>query len=91
MKLNTDVSVGHGQGAGRGLLRDQEGKIIFAFYKEFGEVDVLTAESLALLHGLQLCSMDFQGRLLVEVDLESLVSLVQSRGTSQWPLCNFLQ
>ena len=38
-----------------------EGKLIFAFYKEFGEVDVLTTESLALLHGLQLCSLNYCG------------------------------
>ena len=41
VKLNTDVSVVHGRGAGGGLLRDHEGKVIFAFYKEFGETESL--------------------------------------------------
>nr|XP_027088717.1 uncharacterized protein LOC113710068 [Coffea arabica] len=79
VKLNTDASVVHGRGAGGGLLRDHEGKVIFAFYKEFGETDVLTAESLALLHGLRLCSIAFKGRLLVEADSLTLVNLVNTR------------
>ncbi|XP_071905811.1 uncharacterized protein [Coffea arabica] len=91
VKLNTDASVSRGQGTGGGLLRDHEGKVIFAFHKEFGETDVLTTESLALLHGLQLCSMAFRGRLLVEVDSLSPISLVTSRCSSKWPLCNFVR
>ncbi|XP_071918763.1 uncharacterized protein [Coffea arabica] len=91
VKLNTDASICDGQGAGGGLLRDHESKIIFAFYNEFGEVDVLTAECLALLHGLRMCSVAFRERLLVEVNSNSLALLVSSRGSSQWPLCNFVR
>ena len=46
----------------------EEGRLIFAFYKEFGEVDVLIAESLSLLHGLQLCRNAQVQCLLVEVN-----------------------
>ena len=35
--------------------------------------------------------MAFRGRLLVEVDSSSLISLVNSRGSSKWPLCNFVR
>ena len=49
VKLNTDASVTRGKVSGGDLLRDHEGRVIFASYKEFGEVDVLTAESRALL------------------------------------------
>ncbi|XP_027169503.1 uncharacterized protein LOC113769236 [Coffea eugenioides] len=90
MKLNMDASVCNSQGVGGGMLQDHEGKINFAFYKDFEEVDILIAENLALLHGLQLCSMNYRGKLLVEVDSESLVTLVKSGCISKWPLCNFL-
>ena len=50
--LNTDASVSHGRAYGGGLLRDSDGRLIFAFYKEFGELDVLAVESASLLYGL---------------------------------------
>ena len=65
------------------MLQDHESKLIFAFYKEFGEVDVLTAESLALLHGLLFCNSGRVQRLLVEMDLAGLVQY--------WLLCNSLR
>ena len=71
-------------------LKIMEGRL-FALYKEFGEIDALTAKSLVLLHGLRLCSLEYSGRLLVEVDSESLVSLVNSGRIPKWPLCNFLR
>ncbi|XP_071906020.1 uncharacterized protein [Coffea arabica] len=55
LKLNSDASVIQGKATGGGLLRDYQGKLIFAFYKEFGDQGVLEAECMALLVGLQLC------------------------------------
>ena len=55
VKLNTDSNVLQGHAYGGGLLRDHEGRLIFAYYKEFGEADVLMAESLSLLYGLRIC------------------------------------
>ena len=78
VKLNTNASVSNGKASRAGLLRDHEERLIFAFYKEFGEVDVLTAESLALLHGLQLCKNARTLGLLVEVDLGSLVRMINA-------------
>lgn len=40
-KLNTDVSVVQGRASGGGILRDSSGRLVFAFYKEFGEKEVL--------------------------------------------------
>ena len=54
-KWNTDASVREQVASGGGVLRDSTGKVIFAFYKEFGEIEVLSAEASALLFGLQLC------------------------------------
>ena len=43
------------------------GLSFFAFYKEFGNVDVLMAEALALLHGLHICYEQGLAPLVLEV------------------------
>nr|XP_027098809.1 uncharacterized protein LOC113718088 [Coffea arabica] len=91
VKLNTDDRVARKKVAGGGLLRDHKGRLIFAFHKEFGEVDVLTAESLALLQRLLFCNRGRVQRLLVEVDSEGLVRLLDPGGLAKWPLCNSLR
>nr|XP_027093592.1 uncharacterized protein LOC113713995 [Coffea arabica] len=91
VKLNTDASVSHKRAYGGGLLRDSDGHLIFAFYKEFGEMNVLMVESSSLLHGFQLCRDLARGPLLVEVDSKSLVDLLHAGATSRWPLCNTLR
>nr|XP_027071886.1 uncharacterized protein LOC113696707 [Coffea arabica] len=90
-KLNTDASVYQGRALGGGLLRNMDGNLVFAFYKEFGESDVLMAESLSLMHDLLLCSERQAQNLLVEVDSETLVRLLLSRMVGRWPLCNVLR
>lgn len=65
--------------------------MVFAFYKEFGKVDVLMAEALALLHGLNLCQEKGFSSFAIEVDSKALVQLVQLGLVSRWPLCHFLQ
>nr|XP_027124110.1 uncharacterized protein LOC113740785 [Coffea arabica] len=91
VKLNTDASVTRGRVSGGGLLRDHEGRLIFAFYKEFGEVDVLTAESSALLQGLLFCTGVRIQQLLVEVDSAGLVHLLDSGALAKWPLCRLIR
>lgn len=91
VKLNTDVSVTKRKVSGGGLLQDHEGRLIFAFYKEFGEVDVLTAEGRALLQGLLFCNRVRVQRLLVEVDSTGLVQLLDSGSLAKWLLCNSLR
>ncbi|XP_071907829.1 uncharacterized protein [Coffea arabica] len=90
VKLNTDASMTREKISGGGLLLDHEGKLIFAFYKEFGDVNVLTTKSLALLHGLLFCDRGWVQRLLVEVDSAGLVQLLDSGALAKWPLCNSL-
>ncbi|XP_027150340.1 uncharacterized protein LOC113750578 [Coffea eugenioides] len=91
LKLNSDASVIHGQAKGGGLLRDCHGKLVFAYYKELGEQDVLGAECMALLCGLQLCLQRGLWPSLVEVDSKALVQLVGSGASARWPLCNDLR
>nr|XP_027075960.1 uncharacterized protein LOC113699812 [Coffea arabica] len=90
-KFNSDASVLQGRATGGGLLRDYQGKLIFAFYKEFGDQGVLEAECMALLFGLQLCLQRGVYPSLVEVDSKALVQLVVSGAIAKWPLCNSLR
>ena len=60
-------------------------------YKEFGEQDVLEAESMALLFGLQVCAQRGICPSLIEVDSKTLVQLVTSGVIAKWPLCNVLR
>ena len=55
VKLNTDASVSPSRAYGGGIIRNHDGQLVFAFYKEFGEVNVLLAKALALWWGLRFC------------------------------------
>lgn len=91
LKLNTNASVVQQVAARGGLVRNHQGEVVFAFYKEFGDVDVLAAESLSLLFGLTLCVQRGMDGFAVEVDLAVLVRLIQSNSLAKWPLCNTLR
>ncbi|XP_071917253.1 uncharacterized protein [Coffea arabica] len=91
VKLNTDASVVASCATGEGLLRTFEGKLVFAFYKEFGDVDVLMAEALALVAGLQCCRYRNFKQILVEADSCSLVCLVNSDKVAKWPACQVVR
>ena len=90
VKMNTDASVVNGLAKGGGVIRDFEGKMLGAFYKEFGEYEVVHAEGLALLTGLQWCVGTGLSDILVEVDSLALVRLVTSQSVGKWPLCSVL-
>ncbi|XP_071917045.1 uncharacterized protein [Coffea arabica] len=91
MKLNTDASVVSGRASGGGVVRSAEGDLVFAFYKEFGDQNVLSAEALALLEGLRSCQDNNLRGFVVEVDSSTLVSVVSSKLPSRWPLCNIIR
>lgn len=77
-KLNTDASVSSNGAAGGDLLKTYEGGMVFAYYKEFGEVDVLLAEVRSLSYGLQLCQQRGFSSFAIEVDSKSLVRMIQT-------------
>ena len=81
----------NGQAFGGGILRDHEGKMVFAFHKVLGAAEVLTAECLSLVHGLQLCRERNLEAFQVEVDSQALVQLIQSNAVAVWPLSNILR
>ena len=72
------------------MVRDCEGKLVFAGYKEFGDVEVLVAKVLALLVSLRMCAKHGFARFLIKVDSRLLTHLVSSRSAGKWPLCNAL-
>ncbi|XP_071928034.1 uncharacterized protein [Coffea arabica] len=91
LKLNSDASVINGKAAGGGVLRDHWGRVVWAYYKEFGDLDVLAAEAQSLLFSLQLCVERGVSSLIVESDSRVLVQLVGSKALSKWPLCTVLR
>nr|XP_027066108.1 uncharacterized protein LOC113691976 [Coffea arabica] len=91
LKLNFDASVLNGRAAGGGVLRDHWGRVVWAYYKEFGDLDVLTAEAQSLLVGLKLCPDCGVSSVIVESDSKVVVHLVVSKVLSKWLLCNVLR
>nr|XP_027124187.1 uncharacterized protein LOC113740870 [Coffea arabica] len=91
LKLNTDASVTSAGAFGGGVVRSSEGKVIFAFYKEFGEVSVVHAEALALLAGLHYCQERHFTGVRAESDSDTLVRMISSGALANWPLCNVLR
>ncbi|XP_027157174.1 uncharacterized protein LOC113758590, partial [Coffea eugenioides] len=71
--------------------KDQVLDLVFAFYKESGEQDVLSSEALALLEGLRYCQDNNLSGVIAEMDSSTLVNLVSSKMTSCWPLCNTIR
>ncbi|XP_071924888.1 uncharacterized protein [Coffea arabica] len=91
LKLNTDASVTSLGAFGGGVARSSEGRVIFAFYKEFGDVSVLHAAALALLSGLVYCLDRAISGVRAESDSAALVRMLASGAPASWPLCNVLR
>ena len=91
MKLNTDASIVSGHASGGGVVRSAEGDLVFAFYKEFGDQDILSTEALALLTGLRFCQDNNLRGFVAEVDSSTLVGVMSSKLPSRWPLCNIIR
>ena len=90
-KLNTDASVIHGRASGGGVVRDHCGRVIFAYYREFGELDVLEAEAQSFRDDLHICANWAVCTLTVESESKVLVQLVNSDVVSKWPVYNVLR
>lgn len=67
LKLNTDANVRRNKASGA-ILGDSRGNLVAAFYKEFGDLDVLLAESCSLLFAIQLCLRDDFYNVMLEID-----------------------
>ena len=91
LKVNTDASVLNGIAAGGGIIQDHWGKFIAAFYKEFGEMQVLEAEAWVLILSLELCVQMGISGIQAEVDSRLLYKLVVTNGSARWPLCNVIR
>jgi len=73
-KLNTDGSALHNPGkiGGGGILRDDQGVIIYAFAIRFGEGTNNQVEVQAACYGLNWCLQHGYNNILLEVDSELL-------------------
>nr|XP_027093628.1 uncharacterized protein LOC113714028 [Coffea arabica] len=76
-KLKFDGSLVDQQGGGGGILRDSNGRMIFAFSEGYTGVTSLQAEARALCTGLELCTLLDVTALLVEGDSKVVIDAVQ--------------
>ena len=67
-----NASVQKGCASRGGLVQDHNGKLVVAFYKEFGESDVIIAKALVFLRGLEVCVERSFQPMQVEIDYEVL-------------------
>lgn len=72
-------------------MRDSSGDLVSAFHKEFGEFDVLLAESLSLPFAIQLCVRDGFNNIIFETDSLVLTKLLGGGIVKKWPPCKVLK
>lgn len=78
--MNTDGAFSHtsNQAAAGGLFRDDNGKIILAFYKYIGTASILEAKVTTILEGLSFCS-DWDCPIVVESDSLIAIQILQNK------------
>ena len=92
-KLNTDGSAKHntGQIGGGGILRDHQGKLIYAFAIPLGFGTNNFAEIQAALHGLQWCQQHGFKKIILEVDSELLYKWISNKSVVPWRCLHYIQ
>ncbi|XP_069154358.1 uncharacterized protein [Solanum lycopersicum] len=73
-----------GQTGGGGILRDHQGKLIYAFSIPFGFGTSNFAEIQAALHGLNWCHQHGFKKIILEVDSELLVKWIANTKSIPW-------
>ncbi|KAL0289915.1 UNVERIFIED_CONTAM: putative ribonuclease H protein [Sesamum radiatum] len=92
-KLNMDgASKGNPgiSGAG-GILRDQSGKVIFAFQEPLGNATNTQAELSAIHRGLQICFSRGLHKIWIETDATTIIKLISAPQRGAWNLQATLQ
>ena len=79
-KLNTDGSSRGSTGltASGGLIRDEGGNWVIGFSRKIGRTNSFAAEMWALRDGLQLCQQMSAHAVLIELDVKSLVDVLNN-------------
>ncbi|WMV30202.1 hypothetical protein MTR67_023587 [Solanum verrucosum] len=92
-KLNTDGSALQNPGkiGGGGILRDEQGKIIYAFALPLGEGTNNQAETQAASYGLNWCIQHGYKKIILEVDSELLTRWILQTSTPPWRIQKFVQ
>ncbi|KAK4717973.1 hypothetical protein R3W88_016311 [Solanum pinnatisectum] len=92
-KLNTDGSALHNPGkiGGGGILRDDQGDIIYAFAIPLGEGTNNQAEVQAASYGLNWCIQHGYTNIILEVDSELLIKWLKQNSSPPWRIQRFVQ
>ncbi|XP_060202439.1 uncharacterized protein LOC132630860 [Lycium barbarum] len=86
MKLNSDGSCIEGQCGGEGLVRDHNGKFIFAYTVNMGTGTSNNAEAAALLYGLEWCANKGFGIVLGETGSLLLAKCIKREQKPPWKI-----
>ncbi|KAI3463725.1 hypothetical protein Pfo_020388 [Paulownia fortunei] len=85
VKLNTDgASRGNPGEAGIGVLRDSQGRFIFAYYKYIGIASNVCAELHAIYIGLEYCKENGFKKIMVETDAQVALQILSSHESCNW-------
>ncbi|KAK4382455.1 putative ribonuclease H protein [Sesamum angolense] len=93
VKINTDgASKGNPgiSGAG-GIVRNEEGVAILAFYEFIGQATNMFSEVFGLYKALQLCNSRGINKIWIEVDAKNLIRLINCPSIAHWSLQNMLK
>ncbi|KAL0291297.1 UNVERIFIED_CONTAM: putative ribonuclease H protein [Sesamum radiatum] len=92
-KLNTDgASKGNpGISGADGILRDQSGKVIFAFQEPLGNATNNQTELSAIYRGLQICFSRGLHKIWIETDATAVIKLISAPQRGAWNLQTTLQ
>ncbi|XP_055802719.1 uncharacterized protein LOC129871761 [Solanum dulcamara] len=93
VKLNTDGSALHNPGkiGGGGLLRNNQGDLLFAFSTPFGEGTNNQSEILAAIFGLTWCLQLGYTKVILEVDSELVIRWIKHLAQPPWTVRTQLQ
>ncbi|XP_055800361.1 uncharacterized protein LOC129869765 [Solanum dulcamara] len=93
VKLNTNASALHNPGkiGGRGLLRNNQGDLLFAFSTPFGEGTNNQSEILAAIFGLTWCLQLGYTKVILEVDSELVIRWIKHLAQQPWTVKAQLQ
>jgi len=86
VKLNSDGSCKNNLCGGGGVIRDCEGRLLFAYSLNLGEGTSNWAEAMALLYGIRWCINNEYEFILAESDSKLLVNCVNDQNSTPWKM-----
>lgn len=92
-KLNTDGSALNNSGkiGGGGILRDHQGKLVYAFVVPLDIGTNNQAETQQVIHGVNWCMQHRYMKIILEVDSKLFMKWITANSIPPWQLHNFIK